>query len=77
MFWKTLIAFDFDEILTQRFFLLLRFAVGQGLSISGYDFENGRMPCKQKYRIKNMAVKISILILFHLRLLCCCSSMLF
>ena len=34
------------------------------LSISGYDLENGRMPCEQKYKIKNMAVKNLILILF-------------
>ena len=32
--------------------------------------ENGRMPCKQKYLIKTMAIKIPILILFRFRLLC-------
>ena len=53
------------------------FAVGQVLWISGYDFENGRMPCKQKYCMKNMAVKISILILFRLRLLCWLKNHLF
>ena len=29
-------------------FLRLIFAVDQVLSISGYDLENGRMPCEQK-----------------------------
>ena len=48
----------------------LHFVVVQMLSISGYDFENGRMPCKQKYCIKNMAVKILILILSCFGLLC-------
>ena len=43
-------------------FLSLHFAVDQVLSTSGYDLENGRMPCKQKYLIKNMAVEIPILI---------------
>ena len=51
-------------------FLPLRFAVGQVLSISGYDLENVRMLCKQKYCIKIMSVKISILILFRFCLLC-------
>ena len=32
-------------------FLSLHFAVGQVLSISGYDLEKGRMPCKQIYLI--------------------------
>ena len=49
-------------------FLPPHFAVGQLLSVSG-DLENGRMPCKQKYCIKNMAVKIPILILFRFCLL--------
>ena len=72
-FGKTLIAFDFNEKLTQSIaqvtinimcgdFLPLYFAVDQVLSVSGYDLENGRMSCKQKYCIKNMAVKIPILI---------------
>ena len=81
-FGKTLIAFDLYEKLTKsvaqvtiqyhvsKDFLPLHFAVGQVLSISGYDLENGRMPCKQKYCIKNMAVKIPILILFRFCLLC-------
>ena len=30
-------------------FLCLQFAVGQALSISGYDLENRGMQCKQKY----------------------------
>ena len=30
-------------------FLPLHFAVGQVLSVSGYDLEHGRMTCKQKY----------------------------
>ena len=50
---KTLIAFDFDEKLKQgdaqvtmwyhvsKDFLPLHFAVGQVLSISGYNLENG------------------------------------
>ena len=46
-------------------FLFLHFTVGQVLSISGYDLENGRTPCKQKYCIKNIAVEIQILILFR------------
>ena len=60
-----------------KYFLPLHFAVDQVLSISGYDFEHGKMPCKQKYCIKNMAVKISILILFHLRSLCSLKNHLF
>ena len=58
-------------------FLPLHFAVGQVLSISGYDLENGRMPCKQKYCIKNMTVKIPILILFRFCLLCWLKNHLF
>ena len=72
IFRKTLIAFDFDEKPSQsvaqynvsKNLLGLHFAVGQVLSSSGYDLKSGRMPCKQKYCIKNMAVKIPILILF-------------
>ena len=30
--------------------------------ISAHDFENRRIPCKQKYWIKNIGVKIQILI---------------
>ena len=56
--------------MTSKDFLSLHFAVGQVLSISGYDLENGKMPCKQKYCIKNMTVKIPILILFRFCLLC-------
>ena len=74
MFWKTLIAFDFDEILTQsvaqvtvisrvKIFFPLHFAVYQVLSISGFNFENGRIPCKQKYCIKNMAVNSDFVLL--------------
>ena len=48
---------DFDEKVTQsvaqiikyhmsKDFLSLHFAVGQRLSVSGYDLENGRMPWK-------------------------------
>ena len=47
-------------------FLCFHFSVDQVLSISGYDLENGRMLCKQKYKIKNMAVKIFILFCFCL-----------
>ena len=69
-FGKKLIAFDFDENLTQsvaqvtiwyhvsKDFLPLHFAVSQVLSVSEYDLKNGRMLCKQKYYIKNMAVRI-------------------
>ena len=58
---KTLGAFNFDEKPTQsvaqitiqyhvsKGFLCLRFEVDQVLSVSGYDLEKGRMPCKQKY----------------------------
>ena len=88
-FGKTLIGFDFDEKLTQSIaqvtmwyhvskdFLPLHFAVDQVLSVSGYDLENGRMPCKQKYCIKNMAVKIPNFILFHFCLLCWLNNNLF
>ena len=44
-------------------FLPLHFAV-QVLSISGFDSENRRMWCKQKYFIKNIAMKIPNLIFF-------------
>ena len=40
--------------------LCLHFAADQVLSISVYDLENGKMPCKQKYSIKNKTVKIPI-----------------
>ena len=30
-------------------FLYMLFTVDQVLSVSGYDLENGRMLCKQKY----------------------------
>ena len=40
------------------------FAVGQVLSISRCNLENGRMPCQQKFYIKNMAVAIPIFIFF-------------
>ena len=81
-FEKTLIAFYFDKRLTpsvaevtmqyhvSKDFLPLHFAVDQLLSISGYDLENGRMPCKQIYCIRNMTMKIPILILFRSCLLC-------
>ena len=54
MFWKTLIAFNFDESVAQvtmqhhvsKDFLPLHFAVGQVLSISGYDLET-------KHGVKN------------------------
>ena len=51
-------------------FLCQHFAVDQVLSISQYDLDNGRMLCKQKYLIKNMVVKIPLLILFCFCLLC-------
>ena len=51
-------------------FICLHFAVGELLSISGCDLENERMPFKQKYCIKDMAVKIPILILLCFCLLC-------
>ena len=81
-FGKTLITSDFDEKLTQsvaqltmwyhvsKDFLPLHFVIGQVLLISGYDLENGRMPCKQKYYIKNIAVEIPIVILSRFSLLC-------
>ena len=53
-----------------KYFFPLHFAVSLVLSIPGYDLGNGRILCKQKYCIKNMAVKISILILFCFCLLC-------
>ena len=75
-FGKTLVAIDFDEKVTEtvaqiikyhmsKDFLSLHFAVGQGLSLSGYDLEIG------KYRVrKNMVVKIPVLVLFRVCLLC-------
>ena len=36
----------------------------------GWNIWNGRMPCRQKYKTKNMAVKILILILFCFCSLC-------
>ena len=60
-FGKTLVDFNFDEKLKQSIvqitmlyhvskdFLCLHFVVDQVLSISVYDLENGKMPCKQKY----------------------------
>ena len=50
-------------------FLPLHFAV-QVLSISGFDSENRKMWCKQKYFIKSIAMKIPNLILFPFCLLC-------
>ena len=81
-FGKTFVSFDFDEQLTQSIAqitmqyhaskdcLRLHLVFHQVLSISGYDLENGRMlRCKEKYWIKNIAIKIPILILFHFCLL--------
>ena len=51
-------------------FFCFHVSFDQMLSISGYDLANGRMPCKQKYKIKTTAVKILILILFCFCLLC-------
>ena len=82
MFWKNINCFRFwwktyTKRCTSNYVISrvkrpfpLHFAVSQVLSILGYDLENGRMPCKQKYCIKNMAVKIPILILFRFCLLC-------
>ena len=69
--WKTYIKRCTSNYVISRVkdILPLHFAVGQVLSISGYDLENGRMLCKQKYWIKNMAIKIPILILFRFCLL--------
>ena len=76
------VPFDFNEKLTQNVaqitliwcttkdFLHLHFAVDRVLSISEPDLENGRMTCQWKYWIKNIAVKILILILFCFYLLC-------
>ena len=47
-----------------KYFFCFQVSFDQILSISGYDLANGRMPCKQKYKIKTTAVKILILILF-------------
>ena len=80
MFWKNISCFQFCEkthtkrctnkSCVKKDFLSLHFAVDQLLSISGYDLENGRMPCKQQYWTKDSAVKIPILILFWFCLLC-------
>ena len=42
----------------------------QVFSVSWYDLENKRMPCKHKNCIKSMAVKIPISIFFRFCLLC-------
>ena len=79
IFWKTINCFRFwwetyTKCCTSNYLTShvkrLYFAIGWVLSVSGYDLENGRMPCKQKCYIKNMAVKIPILILFRFCLLC-------
>ena len=66
MFWKNISCFLFWRRTYTKLkdFLCFHFAVDQVLSISGYDLENGRIPCKQKYKSKYMAEKILILILF-------------
>ena len=80
-FGKTLVVIDFDEKVTEtvaqiikyhmsKYFLSQHFAVGQGLSVSAYDLENGKMACKEKCWIKNMVVKIPVLVLFRVCLLC-------
>ena len=99
-FGKTLTASNFDKKLTQsvaqvtiqyhvsKDFLHLHFAVDQVLSISRYDLKNLRMSCTQNYCIKNITVKILMLIFFWFCLLCwlinhyfasclCCSWKLF
>ena len=70
MFWKNINCFRFWWKLTQSIaqltmeyhvskdFVPLHFVVGQVLSISWCDLESGRMPCTQKYCIKNMALKM-------------------
>ena len=78
--WKNIDCFRFREKLTQSVaqvtkyhvsdFLSLHFAVDQVLSILRYDLENRRIWCKQKFCMKNMTVKIPILILFHFCLIC-------
>ena len=86
-FGKT-VAFDFDEKLTQsvaqitmqyhvsKDFLHLHFAVGQGLSISGHDLENGRMSCKavMAYGRKNSDVDFVPLLFTLLTFSCFCCS---
>ena len=52
MFWKTLVALDFDEKLTQniaQMTMKYHCGVDQVLSISKYDLANGRMACQQKH----------------------------
>ena len=74
MFWRNINCFQFWwKTYTKRCtsnFSPQHFAVGQVLSISGYNLENIRMQCQQKFCIKNMAVAIPILILFRFCLLC-------
>ena len=50
-------------------FLTLHFAVGQVLSVSGYDLQNERMPCKQKHCKKHGGENLDfdfVLLLFSL-----------
>ena len=82
MFWKNISCFPFwwktytkrctnNYVISRvKYFLRLHFAVDEVLSISGNDLENGRMPRKEKYEVKNVAVKIPTLILFRFCLLC-------
>ena len=58
-FGKTLVAFYYEEKHTQSVAQICNItcvkkisSIDQVLSISGYDLENGRMPCKQNIKLK-------------------------
>ena len=77
--WKNIICFWFwwkiyEKRCTNNYVICVKSLhlrlVDQVLSISGYDLGNGRMSSKQKYWIKNMAVKITVEILLCFCLLC-------
>ena len=79
MFWKNISCFWYWwKTYTKRFTSNNLLSRVRRLSLpalyswsnSGYDLENGRMSCKQKFWIKNIVVKIPILILFRFCLLC-------
>ena len=66
---KTLIAFDFDAKLTQSGKILSSPVLCSWSGAFYFRVGFARMPCKQKYCIKNMVVKIPILILLRFCLL--------
>ena len=86
---KTLIAFDFDEKLKQgdaqvtmwyhvsKDFLPLHFAVGQVLSISGYNLENGTRQWKSWFWFCSAFVNFADIKMLYFASCLCCSCKLF